>query len=140
MKSSDATLHTIHMEGAASYNLIFPVPNQVISRPMESPGLVNLKCNGGHLWMNGVMFVVPHPYYTVTDTDGSFQLTDVPLGQYVLVAWHEGWKIAREQSSFDVLTGKQVQRPIFSEPKTEEKKVAVGPSQTAVVDFLLSDK
>ena len=140
MKSSDATLHTIHMDGAASYNLIFPFPNEVIARPMESPGLVNLKCNGGHLWMNGVMFVAPHPYYTVTDMDGLFQLTDVPPGQYVLVAWHEGWKIAREQPSFDVSTGKQVQRPIFSEHKTEEKKVTVGPSQTAVVDFLLSDK
>jgi len=31
MKSSDSTLHTIHMDGAASYNLIFPFPNQVIS-------------------------------------------------------------------------------------------------------------
>jgi hypothetical protein len=140
MKSSDATLHTIHMEGAASYNLTFPFPNQVISRAMGSPGLVNLKCNGGHLWMNAEMFVVPHPYYVVTDTDGSFQLTNVPPGQYVLVAWHEGWKIAREESSFDVLTEKQVQRPIFSEPKTLEKKVTVAPSETATVDFLLSEK
>jgi len=140
MKSSDATLHTIHMEGAASFNLTFPFPNQVISRPMESPGLVTLKCNGGHLWMNGVMFVAPHPYYTVTDMDGSFQLTNVPPGQYVLVAWHEGWQIAGEESSFDVLTEKRVQRPIFSDPKTMEKKVTVGPSQTAEVDFLLSEK
>jgi hypothetical protein len=140
MKSSDATLHTIHMEGAASFNLTFPFPNQVISRTMESPGLVNLKCNGGHLWMNAEMFVVPHPYYTVTDIDGSFQLTNVPPVQYALVAWHEGWEIAREESSFDVLTEKRVQRPIFSEPRTLEKKVTVAPSQTAVVDFLLSEK
>src|SRR5271168_3196444 len=37
MKSSDATLHTIHMDGAASYNLPFPFPNQIISRDMSSP-------------------------------------------------------------------------------------------------------
>ena len=140
MKSSDAILHTIHMDGAASYNLIFPYPNQVISRTMTTPGLVNLKCNGGHLWMNAEMFVVPHPYYTVTDVDGSFRLTNVPPGQYVLVAWHEGWKIAREESSFDVLTEKQVQRPIFSEPRTLDKKVTVEASETETVDFLLSDK
>ena len=140
MKSSDTVLHTIHMDGAASYNLIFPFPNQVISRTMASPGLVNLKCNGGHLWMNAEMFVVPHPYYTVTDVDGSFRLTNVPPGQYVLVAWHEGWKIAREESSFDVLTEKQVQRPVFSEPRTIEKKVTVGASETETVEFLLSDK
>jgi len=52
MKSSDATLHTVHMDGAATYNLPFPFPNQVISRQMSMPGLVNLKCNGGHTWMN----------------------------------------------------------------------------------------
>lgn len=36
MKSSDATLHTIHMEGAATYNLPFPFPNQVVSRTMHT--------------------------------------------------------------------------------------------------------
>ena len=43
MKSSDATLHTIHMDGAATYNLPFPFQNQTISRDMNTPGLVNLK-------------------------------------------------------------------------------------------------
>jgi len=28
--------------------------------------------------MNAEMLVVPHPYYTVTDESGRFQLTDVP--------------------------------------------------------------
>ena len=36
MQSSDATLHTIHMEGAATYNLPFPFPNQVNSRTMST--------------------------------------------------------------------------------------------------------
>ena len=38
MKSSDATLHTVHMDGAASYNLPFPFTNQIISRPMPRQG------------------------------------------------------------------------------------------------------
>jgi hypothetical protein len=140
MKSSDATLHTIHMDGAASYNLPFPFPNQVITREMQSPGVVNLKCNGGHVWMNAEMFVAPHPYYAVTDESGRFQLTNVPAGQYVIVAWHEGWSVAREESMFDVLTEKRVQRPVFNDPKTLEKRVTVDPSGTAVVNFVLSEK
>ena len=72
MQSSDATLHTIHMSGAASYNLPFPFPNQISSRTMSTPGLVNLRCNGGHVWMNAEMMVVPHPYYAVTDESGRF--------------------------------------------------------------------
>jgi hypothetical protein len=50
MKSSDATLHTVHMDGAATYNLPFPFTNQIISRPMLTTGLVNLRCNGGHMF------------------------------------------------------------------------------------------
>jgi hypothetical protein len=88
MQSSDATLHTIHMEGAATFNLPFPFPNQVVSRTMSSPGLVHLRCNGGHVWMNAEMMVIPHPYYAVTDESGKFEFTDVPPGTYQIVAWH----------------------------------------------------
>ena len=140
MKSSDATLHTVHMDGAATYNLPFPFPNQVISRNMPSSGLVNLKCNGGHVWMNAEIFVIDHPYYAVTDESGKFEVTDVPPGDYELVAWHEGWKLLRQENTVDVLTERKVQRPIFSEPRTWEKQVAVHPGDTAVVNFATGEK
>src|ERR1700733_4781299 len=70
MKSSDPVLHTVHMDGAATFNLPFPFQNRVTTRNMPSAGLVNLKCNGGHVWMNAELLVVPHPYYAVTDEDG----------------------------------------------------------------------
>jgi hypothetical protein len=140
MKSSDAVLHTVHMDGAASYNLPFPFTDQVVARPMNTAGVVNLKCNGGHVWMNGEVFVVPHPYYAVTGTDGTFRLTNVPPGQYDLVAWHEGWTVPRQEGAYDVLTEKKVDRPIFAEPKTWQKPVAVPPSGTAVVNFTISEK
>jgi hypothetical protein len=140
MKSSDATLHTIHMEGAATFNLPFPFPNQVISRTLSSPGLVHLRCNGGHLWMNAEMMVIPHPYYAVTDENGKFEFTDVPPGTYQVVAWHEGWTVAGKERSFDVLTERAVQRPIFTEPKTWERPVTVTGNQVSVVNFVISGK
>jgi hypothetical protein len=140
MKSSDATLHTIHMDGAATYNLPFPFQNQTISRDMNTPGLVNLKCNGGHVWMNAEMFVAPHPYYAVTDENGAFQLTNVPPGEYTIVAWHEGWQVLGRQATFDVLTEKKVERPVFSDPRTWEKQARVGGNATAVVNFVISAK
>src|SRR5580692_3532491 len=140
MKSSDATLHTIHMDGAATYNLPFPFQNQTVSRDMNTPGLVNLKCNGGHVWMNAEMFVAPHPYYAVTDENGAFQLTNVPPGEYEIVAWHEGWQVLGQQATFDVLTEKKVERPVFSEPRTWEKPASVGESATAVANFVISAK
>ena len=140
MQSSDATLHTIHMNGAASFNLPFPYTNQVISRTMQTAGLVNLRCNGGHVWMNAEMMVVPHPYYTVTDESGRFELTDVPSGEYQIVAWHEGCSVVSREATFDVLTERRVQRPIFSEPKTWQKPVEAKSNETTMIDFTISSK
>jgi Polysaccharide lyase family 4, domain II len=140
LKSSDAVLHTVHMDGAATYNLPFPFTDRTITRNMPTAGLVNVRCNGGHSWMNAEILVVSHPYYAVTDESGSFELTDVPPGKYEIVAWHEGWKLDREEAAFDVLTERKVKRPIFSDPKTWEKQVTVGPDATVVVNFALGEK
>jgi hypothetical protein len=140
MTSSDATLHTIHMDGAASYNQPFPFPQQIISREMPSAGLVNLKCNGGHTWMNAEMMVAPHPYYAVTDEGGRFELSNVPPGRYEIVAWHEGWNVSRRENTFDVLTERRIQRPIFSDPKTWEKTVTLKAHDSANVNFMISGK
>jgi len=63
---------------AATFNLPFPFPNQIIPRTCRRPGLVNLHCNGGHVWMNAEMMVAPHPYYAVTDESGRFEFTGRP--------------------------------------------------------------
>jgi hypothetical protein len=140
MQSSDTTLHTVHMDGAATYNLPFPFPNRITARTMSTPGLVNLRCNGGHVWMNAEMMVVPHPYYAVTDESGRFTFTGVPPGTYQIVAWHEGWGLAGKEQAFDVLTERSVQRPVFTEPKTWEKSVTVNPNQSSTVSFAIGNK
>jgi hypothetical protein len=140
MMSSDATLHTVHMDGAATFNLPFPFPGRVSSRAMQTPGLVNLHCNGGHVWMNAEMFVAPHPYYAVTDDSGRFQFADVPPGTYQIVAWHEGWSLTGKETAYDVLTEHSVQRPIFSPPRTWEKSVTVSGNGVTNVEFVLSNK
>lgn len=140
MTSSDATLHTIHMDGAASYNLPFPFPDRPTTRSLPTAGLVHLRCNGGHVWMNAEMMVVPHPYYAVTDESGKFEFTDVPPGTYQIVAWHEGWGIMGKEQAYDVLTERRVDRPVFTEPKTWEKSVTVTGGQSAPINFVISNR
>jgi hypothetical protein len=140
LKSSDPILHTVHMSGASDYNLPFPFANQTVSRTMNREGLVDLRCNAGHVWMNGEMLVVHHPYYAITDDDGNFKLTNVPPGEYEIEAWHEGWKVVGQGSMYDVMTQVRVQRPIFSDPMEWTKKVAVPANGAVSVMFTLSDK
>jgi hypothetical protein len=140
LKSSDPILHTVHMSGASDYNLPFPFANQTISRTMNREGLVDLRCNAGHVWMNAEMLVVNHPYYAVTDEDGNFKLTNVPPGEYEIEAWHEGWKVTGQGALYDVMTQTRVQRPIFSDPMEWTKKVTVPAHGTVDVKFIISDR
>jgi len=140
IKSSDPILHTVHMTGASDYNLPFPFANQTVSRRMNRSGVVDLRCNAGHVWMNAEMLVVNHPYYGVTDADGTFKLTNVPAGEYEIEAWHEGWKVVGEGAVYDVMTQMRVQRPLFSDPMEWTKKVTVPSNGTASVNFSISDK
>ncbi len=139
MLSSDATLHTIHMDRAATFNLPFPFANQETSRIMSTPGLVHLRCNGGHVWMNAEMMVVSLTDYSVTGESGSYEFTDVPPGTYQIVAWHEGWGLVGKEPAFDVLTQRSVQRPMFTEPKCWESPVTVTASQRSVMNSVISN-
>jgi len=140
IKSSDPILHTVHMSGAADYNLPFPFKDQVVSRSMNRDGVVQLRCNAGHTWMNAEMMVATNPYYAVTNADGEFQLTQVPPGEYEIVAWHEGWRVVGESQVYDVMTQLRVKRPTFSEPVAWSKHVSVPAGQEAEVHFTLGEK
>jgi hypothetical protein len=140
VRSSDPLLHTVHMSGSADYNLPFTAQGQEIARPMTREGAVSLRCNAGHVWMNGEMIVAKNPYYAVTDRDGNFELTNVPPGQYEIVAWHEGWRVIGESPVYDLATQVRVNRPVFSEPIVWSKAVRVPARDSVEVKFTLGER
>ena len=140
VRSSDPLLHTVHMSGSADYNLPFTAAGQEISRPMTREGMVDLRCNAGHVWMNGQAVVATNPYYAVTDSEGRFELTNVPAGQYEIAAWHEGWRVVGENPLYDIITQVRVKRPVFSPAVSWSKSVTVPSGGTAEVHFTLGEK
>jgi hypothetical protein len=138
VRDSDPLLHTVQMSGSADYNLPFVLEGQEIARPMTREGTVSMRCNV-HVWMNSEMIVAKHPYYAVTDQDGNFQLTQVPPGDYEIVAWHEGWRVVGESSLYDIATQVRVKRPVFSDPIIWSKSVSVSSHATADVNFTLGE-
>jgi len=139
VRDSDPLLHTVQMSGNADYNLPFVLEGQEITRPMTREGRVSMRCNV-HVWMNGEMMVARHPYYAVTDQDGNFELTQVPPGDYEIVAWHEGWRVVGESALYDLATQVRVKRPVFSDPVIWNKPVTVPPRGAVEVNFTLGER
>lgn len=42
-----------------------------------------------HPWELAWVGVLPHPYFTVTGADGTYEIHDIPPGRYWVEAWHE---------------------------------------------------
>jgi plastocyanin len=95
MSSKDTVMHTVHAAapgGKALFNLSLPIPNAVLSRPIDKPGVVTLSCST-HTWMRGYLFVA-EDVATLTGADGTFRIDGVPAGTRELRTWHDSLKAA----------------------------------------------
>jgi hypothetical protein len=45
--------------------------------------------------------VVDHPYFAVTGADGSFEIRNLPPGQYTVAAWQESLGAQEQQVRID---------------------------------------
>jgi Carboxypeptidase regulatory-like domain len=42
-----------------------------------------------HKWMGSYAGVLNHPFFAVTSDQGTFEIKNLPAGNYVIEAWHE---------------------------------------------------
>jgi hypothetical protein len=64
--------------GAAALELRFGSPELFV--PMK---------DNPHPWEQAYIGVFSHPFFSVSNTDGTYKISGVPPGQYTVVAWHE---------------------------------------------------
>lgn len=89
--NEDSTLHNIHSysKNSKPFNLGLPLVGMKQAKKIDLPEvMITLKCDV-HPWMLGYLGVLAHPYFGVTGADGTFELKDLPPGEYVIEAWHE---------------------------------------------------
>jgi hypothetical protein len=97
--NSDPVTHNIHPLAQVNreWNHSQGAGDPQLTRKFIKPEvMVPVKCNI-HSWMHAFIGVLPHPYFAVTNDHGSFELKNVPPGNYVLAAWHEKYG-AQEQN------------------------------------------
>jgi hypothetical protein len=85
--NSDPMLHNTHgfYGRRTAFNIALPNQNQNIDVDLERDGQVRIECDA-HGWMLGWVYVIENPYYALTGKDGTFEITDVPPGEYTLIA------------------------------------------------------
>jgi hypothetical protein len=97
-KNSSPIAHNVNYGGHPSINpgknvLVAPGGQIEIEGLMADEKLpVSVACNI-HGWMKAYVRVFNHPYYAVTDENGSFELKNAPAGEWRLRVWHDnGWR------------------------------------------------
>ncbi|MGA7924505.1 MAG: carboxypeptidase regulatory-like domain-containing protein [Candidatus Sulfotelmatobacter sp.] len=116
MVNDDSTSHNIHPTPANNreWNKA-ELPGSTMDETFSRPEIaIPVKCNI-HPWMRGYIAVFKHPYFVVTGKNGSFDLTNLPPGTYMIEAWHE--KLG-----------------------TATQKITIGAGETKNLDFVFKSK
>ena len=90
--NSDQTQHNIHPTPRANpeWNQTQPNGAPPIEKTFARPEtLIPVKCNQ-HPWMKAYIGVMRTPFFSVSGTNGAYEIKGVPPGKYTVVAWKEG--------------------------------------------------
>ena len=135
--SKQYVLHILRGHGAAFFSMPFPDPEIASTKRLDKIGEVELSSGADYFWMRAHLFVDNHPYYTCSDADGRFALSQVPAGTYQLVCWLPNWHVAWRER--DPENG-EVSRLAFGPPLVIEKQVTVKAGEAGGVDFVVAEK
>lgn len=93
VKSSDHTLHNVHMVGPSvpggEKNMSMSTPRTLEPLTFRRQEVAQRVYCDVHSWMEAWIAVLPHPFHAVTGKDGTFTIENVPPGTYLLAAWQE---------------------------------------------------
>lgn len=103
-RNSDGLLHNISTSPQANrpFNISQPVDMDTERTFAQPEVMIPVECDV-HGWMQAYIGVVEHPYHAVTGEGGSFDLSDLPPGEYVVEAWHS--RLGTQEQTVTVATG-----------------------------------
>jgi plastocyanin len=130
IKNSDPLLHNVHIipkENKES-NIGMPVIGEqphIFDKPEI---MVTIKCDL-HNWMYSYAGVLPHPFFATTKEDGTFEIKNVPPGDYKLAFWHR--RMGEQVIDVKVAGGTVDQNFTFDESMIKGRKKKAGAEEPA---------
>ena len=118
--NSDGTLHNIHALPKINkeFNNAMPRSKKRMTVQFDkSEAPFKVKCDV-HPWMGAFIGVFDHPYFAVTGDDGSYVISGLEPGDYVIEAWHE--KLGSQTAN--VTVGDSAANFTFKKPEKTKKK------------------
>jgi hypothetical protein len=91
------------------------VPNEHV---LSKPGILRLACEA-HPWTEAWIAVFDHPYYSITDQNGSFSIDSIPPGRYAVRAWHP--RLGSVMDSITIEAGKTVAVTLRTRARTAQQ-------------------
>ncbi len=90
IKSSDAVNHNVRYAAFANnpFNQILAPNGQIEVKLIAERRPILIACDI-HSWMKAYLMVFDHPFFAVTDADGSFEIKGIPAGEQFVVLWQE---------------------------------------------------
>ncbi len=102
--NDDPFFHNVFsFSSAGSFNLGRYPRGQSKAQKFSKAGLVKVFCDI-HSHMSASILVLDHPYFAIPAVDGTYEIANVPAGQYTLVGWHE--RVGERSTAVQVQPGR----------------------------------
>ncbi len=87
-ENQDDEIHNIYSKAKKNrFDTGAHLPGAVKKLTFKNTGPVTLRCNTHHQ-MEGMIYVAPSSYFSVSDSEGRFQIKNVPQANYKVEVWH----------------------------------------------------
>lgn len=101
LKNSDKVAHNVNVKAlGGGYNSVIPLESSAEHTFQNSENQPALTVCDFHTFMNAFILPVDHPWATVTDENGRFEILNLPEGDWDFIVWHE--KVGKIERSVKV--------------------------------------
>jgi hypothetical protein len=124
------TVHNVHSLSKAGndFNRTQLINGKPFDFTLKAGELLRITCDS-HTWMTAYVGIFDNPYFSVSGTDGSFTISNVPAGKQTVKAWHE--VMGTQTQMVDVQAGKTTTVDFTFMPG--QKPVAAAPVRELVI-------